>query len=144
MMSGFIARRAAVRETVQAQQLTIKISQMKGQAQQLSVGISEMEDQLQQLLTGIARLEDQAQRLSASTVQPESPADGGASSSFAGIGILAVVLLIAGVIVGKLRSKAPGKKKAGTKVAGQAFTSKDRALIELLSEIVDVVNAVEK
>lgn len=140
MVSRFMMRRAVADEVSQAKQLSARIARLKDQAQQLSAEIVQLEDQAQHLSAGIAQMEDQVQQ----TIQPENQVtDGGISGGFAGIGIFAVVLLIAGFLVSRFHSKGSGKK-ISAKSSHSAFTSKDRALIELLSEIVDIINSVEK
>lgn len=87
----------------------------------------------------------QAQRLSESTAQPETqPSDGGGSSGwFVGIGLLVAVLLAVTFFRNRPRSGSSGKKVGG-KTAAPIFTAKDRPLIELLSEVVDIISSVEK
>lgn len=156
-MNRFMMKRAVADEVLQPQQLLTRIAQLEDQAQQLSAGIVRLEDQAQHLLAGITPMEDQmrqplagtvqegqVQQPSAGTIQPENQVtDGGIPGGFAGIGIFAVVLLIAGFLVSRFRSKGSGKK-VDAKGTSSAFTSGDRALIELLSEIVDIINSVEK
>ena len=78
----------------------------------------------------------QMHQLSAGTVQQErQPSGSGTFGWFAGSGVLLVVLLIVARFVRK-----PGSKP----VARPSFTPKDRALMELLSEIVDIIQSVEK
>lgn len=144
MVNRFMMRRVAVDEVLQPQQLLARIAQLEDQAQQLSAGVVHLEDQAQQLSAGIVQMKAQIQQLSAGTVQPQDQvSDGGISSGFVGIGIFAVVLLIAGFLTSRFRSKRSGKKVVA-KAASSAFTPRDRALIELLSEIVDIINSVEK
>ena len=88
---------------------------------------------------------EQAQWLSAGTAQPESqPSAGeGSSSWFVGIGLLAVVLLAVTFFRNRPRSGS-SSKRVGGKTAAPIFTAKDRSIIELLSEIVDIISSVEK
>ncbi len=88
---------------------------------------------------------EQAQRLSAGTTQPESQlsAVGGSSGWFVGIGLLVAVLLAVTFFRNRLRSGSSSKRVDG-KPAAPIFTAKDRSIIELLSEIVDIINSVEK
>lgn len=87
----------------------------------------------------------QAQWLSAGTAQPESQpsAGGGSSGWFVGIGLLVAVLLAVTFFRNRLRS-GNSSKRVGGKTAAPIFTAKDRSIIELLSEIVDIISSVEK
>ncbi len=88
---------------------------------------------------------EQTQQLSTGTVQPENQlSDSGSSSGwFVGIGLLAAVLLAVAFFKNRLCSGNSGKR-ADRRVVAPAFTAKDRSIIELLSEIVDIISSVEK
>lgn len=87
----------------------------------------------------------QAQWLSAGTAQPESQLStgGGSSGWFVSIGLLAAVLLTVTFFRNRSRSGS-SSKRVGRKTAAPIFTAKDRSIIELLSEIVDIISSVEK
>lgn len=88
---------------------------------------------------------EQTQQLSAGTVQPENqPSDNGSFSGwFVGIALLAAVLLVAAFFRNRPHFRS-SDKRADRRVIAPAFTSKDRSIIELLSEIVDIISFVEK
>ena len=87
----------------------------------------------------------QAHQLSAGTVQPENqPSDNRSFFGwFVGIGLLTAVLLVLSFFRNKPHS-GNSSKRADRRVVAPSFTAKDRYIIELLSEIVDIINSVEK
>lgn len=142
-MGRFMARRTSA-EIVQARQLLTQTVQLEKQAQHLLADAGKLEDQAQDLLERTVLLEGQVRQLSASTVQQEEQAsDSGGFGGFLGIGLLAAVLLAVVYVANKLRPRGR-RTQIPARSARPSFTKKDRALIDLLSEIVDIIDSVEK
>lgn len=110
------------------------------QAQQLLTDATKKEDQAQQLLANATQVKYQTQQLSASTVKTDGvPLGGMALLGFVAVAIFALIWCAT-------RPKQHNsKKRRGCKTAVRpVFTTKDRSLMVLLSEIVDIISAMEK
>lgn len=137
-----MARRASG-EIVQARQLLTQTVQLEKQAQHLLADTGKLEDQAQDLLERTVLLEGQVRQLSAGTVQQEEQASDGGFGGFLGIGLLAAVLLAVAYVANKLRPRGR-RTQVPARSARPSFTKRDRVLIDLLSEIVDIIDSVEK